>query len=317
MANNTREEIENRVYNLLWETDLSNEYSPSVVQDAINRWVKDICSWKIVRLFPDEKWSKVIRTRRLTFLEQRTPIKLFPSENTTAAANIWDTELLLDTTNFLAATVEDPKYVYANGNIISYTWKTATQLEGVTWIAIELEEGTRIQQLFLIDNVNIYKPYDLILQTENRWPVECVQVEEWSTLNGCYYSIINQWESRLLLIRFSSVYYSYDFGIYRIRYIQKSSDLATADSEVILPWTQWVSTVAPLVAGELLYNTEETEFGMEKLNVWYRNLIQFFNWLNPQVEDGIQTIGRDGVWFWSAIWPNNSLSPRYWTDESW
>lgn len=307
---NTRQEVETAVYQLLGETDVSNEYSPSVVQAAIDRWQKDICSGKIVRLFADEKWSKVIRSKRLPFLEQRQAISLYEAKALTVIAWVSATTLTLDTTNYLAASPSSPKYVYANGNIMTYTGKTGTQLTGVSWLQTQLPVWTRINQLFLVDNLNVYKPYTVDIQSQNSGPIPCTQMPEGWYSYGAYFSLLNQWENRLLLINYNPAYSVWDIATYWIKYIQTAPDLTTDLSELVLPWTQGVTTVAPLVAGEMLYNTEETEFGIEKLNVGYRNLIQFYNGLNPQVDEMVWSVPRDMTWVWSTIWPNSYLTPN-------
>lgn len=83
MAGNTRLEIQTEAYQILGEKDLSNEYSPAIVQAKIWDVAKRISHMKVIRLDNQQ----VITGKRLPFLEQRTPIQLYDPSSISIAAN--------------------------------------------------------------------------------------------------------------------------------------------------------------------------------------------------------------------------------------
>ena len=86
---NTRLEIEEEVFTILAETELSTEYSPERVQSKIDSVYKRVCSGKIIRLFSDDpREGKVIKAKSLPFLNQQTPITTFRPQILTADMNI-------------------------------------------------------------------------------------------------------------------------------------------------------------------------------------------------------------------------------------
>lgn len=72
--------------------------------------------------------------------------------------------------------------------------------------------------------------------------------------------------------------------------MQAPTTLTLPADELLLPEDTGVNTLAPIVAGELLWEAEEIEFGREKLEAGYTNLIAFYEQFNSDIAESPQQI---------------------------
>lgn len=280
MAGNTRLQVQTECYQILWEKDLSNEYSPDKVQAKIQDVYTRISHMKIIRL--DN--GQAITAKRLPFLEKREAFQLYDGSTVSVVANPGDTEIsIVDTTNYLNATPTDPKAIYVKGNLVIYTGKTSTQLTWVSWLVIKLDMGDLVQQVFLLSNIDVYAPTKLIYQ---RWVTgyNCYFLEPGQYTTSKFYSIVNNGEDRYLWIN------GYPTWAYWMNYSKEVTKL-TADTSVLeLPDDAWLFIVAPIAMAELLWKTEEIEFAKEKWVLGYNALIEFYDIYNSQIKRNNQQV---------------------------
>lgn len=291
MAGNTRLEIQTEAYQVLWEKDLSNEYSPAIVQAKIQNVYSRICHGKVIRL---DNWQ-AINASRLPFLEYRTPIQYYaPSSITGGPYNPGATTLwVADTTNYLTSS-----YVSIKGNLIKYTGKTATSLTWVTWVTIIIEDGDLVSQVFPISNINIYKPTRLSYIT-NETEQPCHEMIRWEYTTGQYYTIMNNGEDRYLFIK------EYPTGTYRLDYFQEPPALTQDSDKILLPGDAGKEIIAPIAMAELLWKTEEIDFAKEKWVLWYDKLVEFYDNYKRNTKKERQQIGYNFVGSEEIIWPRN------------
>jgi hypothetical protein len=279
MANSTYEQVQNRTYGLLAESDISTQYDADAVDTRIMWRYRDMCSGKITRYYPSARWASLITAKRLPFLEAMTPITFGDSPTLTADVAVWADVIMLDTT-FI---VNSSWAVYIRGCLITYTNKWVSWLTGCSWIVIPLNESDKVTEVFKISNLNIYKPMTVLYQDWDRQqPIP--NLEPWQYEPGTYFKILNYWADKYILF-VGCVAWSY-----RLNYIQTPTVLVNPADEFLLPWDAAYLCIAPIVAGELLREAEEIEFAKEKLEAAYANITQFFNQFNSEIDQRPQQI---------------------------
>lgn len=134
------------------ELSIDNKAYPNIlIDDSINWIYQDIINWTL----EDPRTNETVEKTNLTFLEEdvffSSVLTVSLDENTVVGAE----ELSFNTDWYL-----DSWAVWVEWNIITYSWKTATEL---TWIPTTWEWsikfphiwGTRVRQLFTLpDNYN-------------------------------------------------------------------------------------------------------------------------------------------------------------------
>ena len=156
----------------------------------------------------------------------------------TANANIGDSTLALDTTNYLSSGT-----VIVNENIIKYTGKTSTTLTGVTGIAMKHSAGDNVGQTFE-KPANAYKNYDL-LDVRNGYSI--MFIDDRNPKFGIFWTIkvASDGTTNYLYVNQQDAYYKLNY--------YKVADLLTDDTTPCeFPDNIIYSVIIPLCAGELL-----------------------------------------------------------------
>ena len=279
---NTRVEIEDEVFTILAETELSTEYTPARVQAKIDSVHKRICSGKLIRLFNDDpREGKAIRAKSLPFLNQQIPLTVFRPTTLTAPMNIGDTTVSLDTTDYEAAGA-----VYIAGNIVEYTSKSTTQFLGCTGIQTFAETGTTVGALTKVNSIDAYKPKTLWLQSKGIQR-QIQYIRRGDQTGAEYWTILNNGTSKYINIISSTI------GVYWLYYQLEPTTLTTDNQQILLPGTAGLDIVAPIVAGELLRKSEEIELAKEKLIPGYDGLTEFYGKFVADTQDEAQQISWD------------------------
>lgn len=73
-------------------------------------------------------------------------------------------------------------------------------------------------------------------------------------------------------------------------YYVKSTDMVTGTDECILPDPYAINVLAPLVAGELLRDTEEYDDATSKLNRGYSALTEMYEFYNSAIKKSRQVV---------------------------
>lgn len=287
MANKLSEIIAD-AYRKMAEIDTSTQYDYDVVKQKANDYHKAVCSGKVQRLFPapghNEIWS--ITAKRLPFLERKTPIEWNWPIKLTADANIWAVELSLDTTDLASSWA-----IYIKWCLIKYTNKTATTITGVTGVTISLSTGDIASPLFQISNMNLYKPFDLIYQVQDQ-ERSVVFIEDGMFVPSSYYKVLNDWNDKYIyIVNLSS-------GLYWLKYIYEPDDMENDDDECLLEGNNGRDIISSLIAGDLLFDSEETQFAQEKLTFGYSFLISFYNKFNSDKSNQTKSIDYNFATEW-------------------
>lgn len=297
MADVTRDQIIARTYELLWEQSDSEEYDEeTILVPKINDIVRRICNWQVVSLIDKRKY----RSWYLPFLDKQTFYTHVEPQSTSAAITTSDTEITVTTTYYKDATAEDPQYVLINWDIIKYTWKTATQLTGVTWIWVWHASWLSVFQLHKVPD-SISKPYTLWYQinTWNREEVPHVD-DKLPIYERRYYTILRDWSQDLINI----VWYSAD-DVFKLDYITTSTDMSSWSSVCTIPDSK--ELVSHIASWELLWENEEYEDWQTKLDHGYALLDEMYSFFAKQTGKRENRIKA-----WRKLWFNYAY-PQYGT----
>lgn len=168
-------------------------------------------------------------------------------------------------------------YIYVNGMILEYTlleedWHNYF----VTPEAIEMSvfPGTKIEFLYPIkeDAEETYQLFSImhwkereVVYSDYRYPGDYIE----------YRSILYKDGVKLIRLNLPETWYNAQF---KLNYYKKVAELVNDDDVSLMPEERWdKDVIAGLVAGELLWETEQTDDAQKKLIQGYWKLISFYD----------------------------------------
>jgi len=291
---NTLQEIYERVYYILWEKTTSTTFDKNnYVIPYINELQCAIARRKVVNLL---EGNKTVTAGDLRFLRKQLYISNVKDQKTTAAINVWDTTISVAADDF-----DTSGFVYINGNVIQYTGKTATTLTWVTQIQTAHESGSVVKQIYKVPS-GASVPFQL-QYVPRRWAtyhnsqyfdrngenfVEYIDFKNPKDLPQ-YYTIIGDdftQDQQYVLIEG----YNNTNDKFILHYYQDCNVLVNDTDRSILPKYYGVQVLAPLVAGELLYDTDEPVKAARILQKAYAKLKEMYEVYAEQVDEPRQKV---------------------------
>lgn len=260
----TFSELKTRVYKLINEKTDSTVFTDSYVWSVINEIQHNICVWDVTNL---ETWQ-VYQSPYLRFLASKSFFKSVDPINLTAAVATTDTEISFTTTNFLSS-----GDIYINGDIITYTWKTATQITGVTWIATTHDSWEEVKQAFQLPT-DAWKGFSLRLIEDNQETPIPYMDDRALKDQYLYYTIVSDSTSTDEFIVIE--WYTQNDKTLVLDYYKTSTDMSASGDSTDLPDPYGMQVLAPLVAWEILYNSDERQNGVGFLREGYSKLQQMY-----------------------------------------
>ena len=281
---NTQEEIYNAVYFMLWEPSDSQTFDlQKYIIPTINQVHSSICKWIVV----DETMnpSRTIKSGDLRFLMKQQFITNVTTVPLTVEAQVGDTTLSWSFTGYMTS-----GYVVINNNVIQYTGNSWTQLTGISTTSIKIEATHIIWSL--VKQVRL-------LPAEANQTIEVEYVNSTITYNVNQYPYYNNMIEYLdyrspkdLFYYYSYIYDNSDTGNrylfingyntpqdkFVVRYMDSSTTMITAWNVCSLPDQYGVQVIAPIVAGKVLYKTDEQWLWITFLKQWYAELEAMYNY---------------------------------------
>ena len=270
-------------FELLREEEDSSSYSYTLVDQMLNSAQLRICTWACVNPLTKEVVSK----GDLPFLNTDYFYSSVTDTYLDADTTVWATELSATTTNFATS-----GKLYIAGNIITYTWVSATQFTGVAGILFAFKSGERISQVFglpadfaSIKNVtynNKYRmeprEYDDIFEELNKFKGQTYLVPPFYTIKDWTYLIIfnvnNTWD------------------MIRLRYEKLPPTMNSGTDICVISNDVYCKSVMPYLAiWEVMFNRWEEWRAGELLDFAYgqlREMYRFYNNASHESSNGKQ-----------------------------
>lgn len=184
-------DIKTKVYNLLWQKETSTNFNWPVVSKEINSMGRQVWKGKVInKLNP----NKIYRAWKMYFKESSLNLRIKAGWILTEELEIADTEAKTDTTNLLWAW-----FTEIWGDIVQYTGKTDTEINGISWLTINHLVWETVIQLYEMP-VNTDKPLSVELILKWQGTRKCDIPLDNSDTFGRYYQIIRTNERTLLKI---------------------------------------------------------------------------------------------------------------------
>ncbi len=252
-----------KVWDLLWQTSNSTNFSKSKVTEEINEVIRQCLRWRVTNLLNP---NKIFRAWKLWFLEWRTNVRYKAGWIATAILEVWDTELLTETTNLL-----ESGYAEIWWDIINYTSKTSTELVWVTGQTVQHLVWENIKQLYVMP-VELEKPKNVFKIVNNSNNVTKTEIPLNSWIETINYDIIKRWTITLLQLTWFS-----DSDLIEVDYNKVFNDLVDDTDICPIPDDFWTSVIARLVAWSMWYDKSMPQ-AQAILNRWYWNLHNMFQY---------------------------------------
>lgn len=281
----TLSDLRTQCYELLREEENSSAYSYTIVDQMINSAQLRICTGACINPLTKEMVAK----GDLPFINTDYFYSSVGDITLTADATVWATSLSATTTNFASS-----GKLYIAGNIITYTWKTASTFTWVTGVLFAFKSGERVSQAFTLptDFASIKN-----VTYNNNYRMESKEFddifEELNKLKGRNYGT-SEYNPDYNNTNLLPTFYTIKDGTYliifnvnntgdmiRLRYEKLPTTMsATTDTATISNDIYAKGTILYLAVGELLYNRWEEGRAGELLNFAYGQLREMFKFYN-------------------------------------
>jgi len=252
-------DISDKVYSLLGQRPTSTTFSQPIVTQTTNNIIRTLCKGRY-----KSPTGQAFRCGKLWFMEGSYPIRIQGESTLGAQYNVWDSTITCDTTNLLSSW-----YLQIWGEIITYTSKTSTELQGVTGATIAHLENEAIVQLYNTP-LAMLKPQSVSLILQNKYLSEMDIPLDYDGQYSVRYEILRIGSKQLMKI----VWIQKD-RIVEVKYTKVVDNLSADTDLCILPEDYGITVVAYLVAGQLgiekgMPNAQEhLAFGTSNLQIMF------------------------------------------------
>lgn len=255
-------DIKSKVWNLLWQKPTSVNFSNDIVKNEINTVAIDILRGNITNKLNqlNIKWVS------LPFNETYNQFEVKASWMLSEELLMWDTTVLAWVSGMLSAW-----YCLIWWDIIQYTSRTDTQLNGLSGITINHKLWDKISQLYVLPT-NL----DNIIKVE--------QVFAWYTWTQ-YKEIGQEWlvSYKLINNRYLLINWIMEATQIKVSYKIKYTNLSLDSDICVLPDNYGLSVIAYIVAWNLAYD-KWIPTAERLLNSWYMSLKNFYQYYNTEVK---------------------------------
>ena len=253
--------ILSKIYYLMWEKTTSTTYDmANIVLPKYNAIRKSIFKWNITDIrnqVPYKGWDLIFLRKTQTFTLKSN------LSNTVEILKTDTTITLSNTTNYSTSWI-----VLVEWDIVTYTWKTSTQLTWCSWITVYHSTWCNIKQIFAL-NSDFWKPYLLEFNNSNNQYylpyIDFRDKNKWLK----YYTLIGDNINYLNIVWNDWNYY------FKYYYLPTDRTTSNYNSNEIIP-DEYIDMICYIVAGELLFWAEETAQWQNLLSIWYPKLIEFY-----------------------------------------
>lgn len=267
---NTVGQISNRVYDYLSEPTTSTQYDfNSVVLPKIQKINDQICSGEMKDIV--KNGDVIYKAGDLRFLRDQIYIPYVKPTATSLTVNPWDVTITVWSTNGFATSGS----LWLWWQIVTYTGVAGNQFTGCSGVIVLLNPWYTVYQTYELPSVadRTFQLFNIdTLGQEIEIPEEDFK---FSQNNISYFKIV--WDTNTSDKNYIYINWYYTNVVFMLYYYRKPTTYTTTADICDLPDNFWVEVIAPLVAGELLFETELDAQARNLLMTWYANLHVFFN----------------------------------------
>lgn len=270
---NTIGQISTRVYDYMSEKSTSTQYDfNTVVLPKIQKINDQICHWEMKDIVRSTAVNDVIyKAWDLRFLRKQTSIQYTAPTVTSASVSIGAVTITAGTTNWYATSGA----LWVWWQVVRYTGVAGNQFTGCTGVIVALTSWYMIYQAYEIptDADRTFQLFNITKESqENEIPENDFKFNQNSFF---YFKIVGDTTT-------SDKNYLYINGVYTdivfmLYYYRKPTTYTSTADICDLPDNFGLEIIAPLVAGELMWETEMDAQARNLLTWWYANLHAFFN----------------------------------------
>lgn len=258
----TWSDIKNSIYFRIGVPNTDATYTEaSIVLPEANRVQRMICRGKVKSVIND----MTIKAWDLSFMREEAFFEIVP--HTTLDGNITTASTSVDLTD--SSSFASSWYVTANNDSFNYTSNSSNTLWTVTGIGRKHYDGDKVRQLYVLPS-DYWKPIDLFYGDEK---LDMRDPREGEPIYSQYWEAID-YSSSVKLMDIVGINGSTD--VVRMVYIKDATDMTKDGSSTDLPDDYGTKVIAPIVAGNLLIQTEQAERGKMFLQQGYAELINMY-----------------------------------------
>ena len=290
----TLEDLRDIWYNILREEQNTTAYPLVLMDMLLNSAQNRICNGTVVNPM---NWQAV-RKGQLPFLGTSAMYSNVTQTTLSAATTVGATSLsITDTTDFASA-----GSLYINGNIITYTWKTATTFTGVTNVLFAHLAGSDVSVAFTLpttygsitnitynnqyklpgklyddiwEDLNSNKNYDFNRIDAQGFRSNSIMTPFYTIIDGTYFVIFNRNNTGDQI---------------HLRYEKLATTMTVSGSLATIPDAYSRSTIPYMAIWELLYSRWEEGRAAELINFWLWQIKECYTYYNNSSFESINGV---------------------------
>lgn len=267
-------------YDIIRENEWdSNAYPVSMYNDFINNYYFNIITGWVVNIFSNEVVSK----SKLPFAESEVFYNVRWQTYITTEIEVWDNTIEAITEWFPSAW-----NLYINWNIVTYTSKTPSAFEWVTWIKWTFTEWTTIQFLYSLPT-DYFTTIDVSL---NNLPITLKDYHKITQELKDYKYIPSEQYLTIIKWKYILANWVQNWQI-QLKYEIKPTLLTGDEDLVIIPDDVYSQAIKYLSTWEMMYNRWEEARWKEVFLFWINRLTEMYNFYWKQMNKNIN---------WTRIW---------------
>lgn len=258
---NTKKEIIDKIYYLLWEDQTSTVFDKEwEVAPKCNEVIDKICRCEVKNILTDTK----IKGWILDFLYEERTIKLPRSKRLNADLDTDSTTITLSDVDDLPTT----GFIEIEWNVISY-WGIDDDwlLIKIGWVNWYHWQGAEVHFAYQMPS-KVLKPAD-IYDTKEWYRLRFMDFREYKWFLDCYTLKPSNGKK-------FAIFYNRENPV-TISYLKRLDEMTTDDDECWLPDDYWKKIVPYIVAWELLIDTSEVDKWQKLLQIWYWELEDMYS----------------------------------------
>lgn len=297
---NTIEQISDRVYDYMSESNSSTQYDfTTVVLPKIQKINDQICHWEMKDIVRSTVNNDIIyKAGDLRFLRDQLYINYVKPTATSSAVTVWATSITVWSTNWFSTSWA----LRFSGQIVTYTGVAGNQFTGCSGVIVNVSAWYTIYQAYELPST-ADRTFQLFNISTTGGELEIPENDfKFNQPDIWYFKIV--WDTNTADKNYLYINGYYTNIVFMLYYYRKPTQYTNSADICDLPDNYWREIISPLVAGELMYETEMDAQATRLLTMWYANMHAFFNKLtsfNKKFRDKVQYKPVTGNYMYNIV----------------